>query len=65
MFALRNESGTVTEAVINRILDLKPNVNLQNKQGWTALMLALSNKSGTVTETVINRILDLNPDIHL
>jgi ankyrin repeat protein len=49
--------------VINRILDLKPDINTANKEGLTPLMIALRNESGNITENVINRIKELEKPI--
>ena len=59
MFALRNESGTVTVEVINKILDLNPDVNVRNKDGRSPLMIAFRNESGKVTVEVMNKIMNL------
>ena len=55
---------TLSSNEIMRILQRQPNVNTQNKDGLTPLILALINDSGKVTVEVMNKILDLNPDVN-
>ena len=67
MFALRNESSTLTPTQIDKIIDasLDPNNPHKNeilKQtdylGWNPLILALENPSGTLISQHIDKIID-------
>lgn len=48
------------KSIINRILDLNPDVNKANINGTTTLMYALEN----YYQEIVNKLLDLNADIN-
>lgn len=51
--------------LIFSIIDAKPDINLQDNGGFSALSLALLNPSGKLNESVITRILDLSPNVNV
>ena len=50
-----------SDVLINKILELKPDVNKKDTTGYTPLTLALKKK---ISPQIINRILDLKPNIN-
>jgi ankyrin repeat protein len=58
IYAIRNNSDI---RIINKILDFKPDINLQDNDGYTALMYAI--KENNIE--IINKILNFKPDINL
>jgi hypothetical protein len=65
LFALTSRNS-VSEKVLLRILDMKPDVN-SNFKGIPVLLYAIhpGNKNINITEKVILRMLDLGPDVNI
>lgn len=53
------------QQIILRLLDMNPNLNIQNNKGETALMIAINNKAGIINEKIILRLLDMNSNLNI